>query len=581
MASNKTRDGEGPQRAMLGWLLGRARPASFWIGLSAGLGIAGGFLIVAQAALFSRIIHRAAMEGAGPEALTPLFLLAAAVVLVRAVVGWGREFAGFNAGAKVREQIRSALLSRLFEAGPSLVSERRSGELASVVFDRTEALHGFFSLYLPQLAVAAAVPFTLAAFVLPVSWAAAGLLLLTAPMIPLFMILVGMGAEAVSQKHFAALERLSAHFLDVLQGLTTLKLFERSRSEADRLARSSEQYRRRTMKVLRIAFLSSAVLEFFASISIALVAVYLGLAYLGYLDFGLYGRSLTLAGGLFVLLLAPDFYLPLRELGVNYHVRAEAVGAAEDLRLLLEQKPSISKGRSLPEGEAFDIRFQDVSFAYTKNSLPLLERVEFTIHPGQKVFLLGASGEGKTTLLHLLLRFFSPDRGKILINGIRLEEFSAEDWRRQVSWVGQEPRLFDGSIRDNIRIGRPEAGDEKVEAAAAAAHVTEFAARLDRGLDAPVGEGGRRLSRGQAQRVALARAHLKAAPILLLDEPTAGLDAETEEQVADALALLCRGKTVLWVTHRLNAAARADRVFFLKSGGIHEGDPEHLLPAVQ
>jgi ATP-binding cassette subfamily C protein CydD len=561
----------------LRWLLSQARPAGPWLALAAGLGLAGGFLTVAQAALLARIFQQAAVDGAPLKSLLPMFLLCLAVILLRAGAGWGREEAGFAAGAKVRARIRSAMLERLFDLGPAVFAGCRSGDTAATVLERVEALQAFYARYLPQLAVAAAVPCTVLAAIFPISWAAGGLLLFTAPLIPFFMVLVGMGAEAVSQRHFDALGKLGAQFLDILQGIETLKRFGRSRERAESIARSSESYRRRTMAVLRIAFLSSAVLEFFASISIALVAVYLGLSYLGYLDFGLYGRALTLQSGLFILLLAPEFYLPLRELGAHYHARAEAVGAAGEIERVMAQAPRPVPGTATENAAAARIRFEKVCFSYAPEQTPVLQDVELSLCRGRRTVLMGPSGEGKTTLLFLLLQFLAPTGGRILVDGRPLSEMAPDTWRRQVGWVGQEPVLLSGTVRENIRLARPEATDAQIEAAAKMAHVSEFLPRLPGGIDGQVGEGGRLLSRGQAQRVALARVFLKDAPVLLLDEPQAGLDAETEQAVTTALQTLCRNKTVLWVTHRLAAVDPADRVLVVSDGQVREAGPGDLL----
>ena len=564
------------QTAVLRRLLSYAQNAYLWMGLSAGLGIAAGLLAVAQAALLARIFREVAAAKASVGSLAPLFFIALAVVGLRGAAGWGREEAGFAAGVRVRELLRTSLLERLYALGPAYRSSRKSAELSTAVFDRVEALHGFYARYLPQLIVAAAVPLAIFLFVFPISWAAGGLLLLTAPAIPLFMVLVGMGTEAVSQKHFEALGRLGARFLDVLQGLETLKRFGRSRGRAADLAESAEQYRRRTMSVLRIAFLSSAVLEFFASIAIALVAVYLGLSYLGYLNFGLYGRGLSLENGLFILLLAPEFYAPLRDLGTHYHARAEAVGAAVEIeRILKRQTAKPGRGR-VPEPFSGRIRFEGVSFSYPGQANPVLEGVDLELDRGRRTFLVGGSGEGKTTLLHLLLGFLLPTDGRILADGRPLWNISPDRWRKAVSWIGQEPRLFSGTHAENIRLGKPDASAAEVSAAARQAGIFEFVERLPAGFETAVGEGGRLLSRGQAQRVALARSILADAPVLLLDEPYAGLDAETEKTVDAALDRFCRGKTVLWATHRLSTIRPEDRVLVLEAGKVREADPKEL-----
>ena len=568
-------------RESMRWLYERSRPARGAICRAVLLGWAGGCAFIVQAFLLSRIIHGVVIEAWPREALTGLFVGLAAAILLRAVAGWLRETSGFAAGARVRAAVRMELLGRVAARGPAFTRQERTGALASVLVEQVEGLQGFYALYLPQLVLVILLPLTIAAAVFPVSWAAGLLLLATAPIIPLFTILVGMGAESVSQRHFQSLARMSAHFLDVLQGLATLKLFDRSREEADAIACVSADYRRRTMSVLYVAFLSSAVIEFFASLSIALVAVYLGMSYLGYLNFGLYGQPISLADGLFILLLAPEFFLPLRELGAHYHARARALAAAEEIRGVLQGPlPPTGGRRRLMSPEGIRLECRDLHFAYDAGRRPALKGVSLSLAPGSCISLVGGSGAGKSTLVSLLLGFITPDQGEILVNGAPLNDIDPGSWRRQVGWVGQNPVLFHGSLRENLLMGRPDAGEDRVTEAARAAGVLDFARRLPHGLDTPVGEQSVGLSRGEAQRVALARVFLKGGPVLLLDEPTAGLDADTERRVLDAIESFRVGRTVLTVTHRLSDIRRADRILVMEEGRIIEdGSPAGLLSA--
>ena len=569
-------------RQSMRWLYDQSRPARGAIVRTAALGWLAGLAVIAQAFCLSRIVHGVFIDARPREDVAGVFAALAAAVLVRAALAWLREASAFAAGERIRSLVRLRLLERVTARGPAFTRGEHTGALTSVLVEQVEGLQDFYALYLPQLALGVLLPLTIAAAVLPMSWAAGGLLLATAPLIPLFTILVGMGAENISQRHFQALARMSAHFLDVLQGLATLKLFGRSRDEAERIARVSADYRRRTMSVLRVAFLSSAVLEFFTSLSIALVAVYLGMSYLGYFSFGMYGRPLTLADGLFILLLAPEFFQPLRELGVHYHARAQALAAADRIRGLLEGPvPGMSGGALRPEA-AGGIRIQcrGLQLAYENGRRPALEGVRLDLAPGRPTALAGRSGAGKSTLVFLLLGFARPDRGEIVVNGVPLGEIDLGWWRRQVGWIGQNPVLFHGTIRENLRLGRPEAGDGEIVAAAREAGVLKFADRLPRGLDTPVGEQGSGLSRGEAQRVALGRVFLKNAPVLLLDEPCAGLDAETEHLVTAAIESLRAGRTVLTVTHRLADIQRADHILVLEQGRIvEEGSPADLMTA--
>jgi len=569
-------------RACTRWLYALGRRAAGRIALTVAIGWIIGAAAVLQASLLSRLIQAVVIDGLPVEALASDLALLGAALLGRALLTAGRELTGFAAGARVREHLRLEIVDRIFAAGPAYTRREESGALAGVLLEQVEAVHDFYALYLPQLALAALVPLTIAGAVFPVSWAAGAILLLTAPLIPFFTVLVGMGAESISQRHFQALGRMSAHFLDVLQGLPTLKLFGRSRAEGAEIARVSAEYRRRTMSVLRVAFLSSAVLEFFASLSIALIAVYLGTSFLGYFHFGTYGRPLTLADGLFVLLLAPEFYLPLRELGAHYHARAQAVGAAERIRATA-QAPLPHAGsarRPVPSGSVLNIACENLWFGYGEGRPAALQGVDLELRTGRSVALVGGSGAGKSTLLFLLMGFLQPQRGEIRVDGCSLCEMDLRAWRARIAWLGQNPILFCGSIADNIRLGRPDAAPDAVRSAAARAGVLEFARELPDGLATEVGELGAGLSRGQAQRVALARALVRDAPLVLLDEPTAGLDADTERRVLDAIDGLRQDRAVLTVTHRLADIHRADCIYVLEAGRIVEaGSHADLMAA--
>jgi ATP-binding cassette subfamily C protein CydD len=568
-------------RPTIRWLRQQVRGARSWLALAVGLGTGSGLLLILQARLLSHIVQGVFIEDISPESMSAVFLTLAGVFLARAVLAWAREMSAFQVGVLVRNKVRMDLVLQIMQCGPSYTSRQQTGALASTIMEQVEGLHDFFAFYLPQLALAVFVPGAILAAVFPISWAAGGLLLVTAPLIPIFMVLVGMGAESISQRHFQSLARLSAHFLDVLQGLTTLKLFGRSRDEAQAVARAAADYRLKTMAVLRIAFLSSAVLEFFSAIAIALVAVFLGTTFLGYVHFGLYGKTLTLADGLFILLLAPEYFLPLRELGSHYHARARAVGAAEEILAVL------SASRPGPDGKlALDtktpprIRFDDVQVAFENGRRPALKGLSCQLNPGEHVVVVGSSGAGKSTALNVLLGFLRPDHGTVMINEMSLADLSLESWRSQVAWIGQQPVLFYGSVRGNILLGRPQATPVEVQQAARQARVLDFTRDLPAGLDTLVGEQGLGLSRGQAQRVALARAFLRNAPLLLLDEPTSGLDTENERLLLDAIQHLASGKTVVMVTHHLETIRKADRIMVLADGRIAEqGSYAELIAA--
>jgi ATP-binding cassette, subfamily C, bacterial CydD len=557
-------------KAALRWLRRRSRSARKWLLASIALGLTGGLLIVAQAWLISRIVQGTFMDGLEPARSAPLFGALIAVVALKAVTAWAREIAGFKAGAAVRSRVRGDLAAHLVAVGPAGINPLPSGRLVSSALEQVEALQNFVARYVPQLALAALLPLVILVYIFPISWAAGAILLVTAPLIPAFMILVGMGAESISQRHFQALSRMSAHFLDVLRGLPTLKLFGQSKAQAAKIESVARQYRRRTMAVLRVAFLSSAVLEFFSTIAIALVAVYLGMYYLGYLHFGDFGRPINFAGGFFILLLAPDFFLPLRELGIHYHARADAVGAAEEILKLFDLPRAGGRpvqGRTTITAPA-SIRFESVSVDYGSPARAGVENICFTLNQGEQVAVVGASGAGKSTLIHLLLGFIRPGSGRILFDGRPMDDLAREDWRRRIAWIGQNPMLFSGSIKDNIVLACPDAGAERIAQAARYAGVAEFAAQKADGLDSAVGEQGRALSMGQAQRVALARAFLKDAPLLLLDEPTASLDTGTEARILADLKRWSRGRTVFMATHRPAPLALVDRILILQQGRL-------------
>jgi ATP-binding cassette subfamily C protein CydD len=518
----------------------------------------------------SKIIHEAFIDGLSRTILSPLFMMLCVLVILRAILAWAKEVSGFHAGAGVRQEIRMALMQHICAMGPVHPGRPHSGALSTAVVDQVEALQAFYAYYLPQLALAVSIPAAIVAFVFPISWAAGGLLVLTAPLIPFFMVLIGMGAENISQKHFQALSRMSAHFLDILQGIATLKLLSRSQSTEASIAKVSDEYRVRTMKVLRVAFLSTAVLELASSLSIALIAVYLGTTYLGYAHFGLYGQTLTLKQGLFILVLAPDFYLPLRELGIHYHARAEAMGAAKEILSILNQPSAtaIAGHRQIEASTPLTVDFENIGFAWNSTQAPVFQNIHLTLSPGEHVALVGESGAGKTTLMNLLLGFMQPDQGQVVVNGIPLPELAEDMWRQKISWVGQHPMLFHGTIAGNIGMGMEGATPRDIEQAAHSARVLEFTRRLPLGLETEIGEHGWGLSRGQAQRVALARVFLKNAPILLLDEPTAGLDIETAQKVMQAISLFSENRTLLLLTHRLEHVRDVDRVLVMEKGAI-------------
>ncbi|MGL4965817.1 MAG: thiol reductant ABC exporter subunit CydD [Inquilinus sp.] len=554
-------------RAAGRWLKRQAGLARRPIGLTAAAGVAQGLCGVAQAGLIAWILQRAVMEGAGLSDLWPLFAALLAAALLRAGAAWTWEALGAVAATQVKTRLRRQILDRVHALGPTWRAERQTGDLAVTLIERIEALDGYYARFLPQSRVASILPILILAAVYPIDWVSGVILTIAGPFVPLMMALIGMKAADESRKQFRTLARMSAYFLDRLQGLATLRLFGRAEAEVDNIALAADAFRDRTMRVLRIAFLSSASLEFFASVAVAVVATYVGLGLLGHIGWGT-APNLTLFSGLFVLLMAPDFFQPLRLLAAYYHDRVAAIGAAEGLAEVLDGPAEAPVGGlPMPEGD-LDIVFDTVSVAFDGGARSAVRGVSLRIAPGDHVALVGMSGAGKSTLLSLLLGFRRPDAGRVLVNGVDLAEIDPEELRRRIAWIGQAPVLFHGTLRDNIRLGRPEADDAAVERAAAEARVTEFAAALPQGLDTPVGERGIGLSGGQAQRVALARAFLKDAPLVLLDEPTAALDRDTEAEILESIRRLARGRTVVVATHSPAAMAIADRRILLDQGRV-------------
>ncbi|MGL5386921.1 MAG: heme ABC transporter permease/ATP-binding protein CydD [Serratia sp. (in: enterobacteria)] len=556
------------QHQLTRWLKTQSTLAQRWLRLSMLLGLASGILIVAQAWLLASLLHALIIEHQPRAELVSSFIWLAATFALRAFLSWLRERVGFICGQVIRQRMRSQVLDKLQQLGPAWIQGKPAGSWASIIVEQIEDMQDYYSRYLPQMYLAVFIPLLILITVFPINWAAGFILLATAPLIPLFMALVGMGAADANRRNFVALARLSGNFLDRLRGLDTLRLFNRGQAETDRIARSSEDFRQRTMEVLRLAFLSSAVLEFFASISIAVVAVYFGFSYLGELDFGSYGTGVTLFAGFLVLILAPEFFQPLRDLGAFYHAKAQAVGAAEALETFLAAVgEQVGNGaQTLNSEEPLTVQARGLEIL-SPNGVLLAGPLDFTLLPNQRIALVGLSGAGKSSLLNLLLGFL-PYRGSLLINGIELRELAAVNWRQQLGWVGQNPHLPARTLRDNILLGYPQASEGQLQQAVEQAYVSEFLPHLPKGLETDLGDGAARLSVGQAQRVAVARALLSPRRLLLLDEPAASLDAHSERLVMQALNAASHQQTTLLVTHQLEDTEDYDQIWVMDSGKI-------------
>jgi ATP-binding cassette subfamily C protein CydD len=536
-----------------------------------GLGITSGWLTVLQAACFARIVASVFWEKQGLKEVFSLLALLLVVICLRAILSLFSEIFANRTAARIKEDLRQRLLAHLFSLGPIRAKEERTGELVNVLVEGIESLETYFAGYVPQLALAALVPLSILGFILPLDLLSGFILLVTAPLIPLFMILIGKWADSLSQKQWEALSRMSAHFLDVLQGLTTLKIFGRSKGQLEVIARVSDRFRETTLGVLRIAFLSALALELLSTLSTALVAVALGLRLI-------YGQ-IHFEQAFFILVLAPEFYLPLRLLGSRFHAGIAGVSAARRIFEILETPvPAGSSDRpggiQVPAAgyspQGMEVALENVFFHYDQAQSPVLRGASFQLLPGESVILTGASGSGKSTIVNLLLGLLQPDSGHIRFDGILHSAMPAETIRGRMAYVPQNAHLFYGSVVDNIRLGYPSASEEEVIEAARQAGAHAFIKALPAGYATKVGEGGLALSGGQVQRLALARAFIRKASLLILDEATAGLDEENEAKIYATLEKFKPWCTVLLITHRLDLAARADRVLILNQGRILE-----------
>jgi ATP-binding cassette subfamily C protein CydD len=541
-----------------------------------GLGWLAGFVLVFQAWYLARVINDVFLEGSTLPQVRPLFLVLLVLSLARAGLSWGSEVTASRVTGRVKTDLRERLSAHLLALGPAYTHGERSGELTNTVVEGVEALDAYFSQYLPQLALATLVPLTILLFVFPRDTLTGLVLLLTAPLIPIFMILIGNVAEQMTRRQWTSLSRMSAHFLDVLQGLTALKLLGRSLDQIQTIAQISDQFRRATLGVLRVAFLSALVMEMVAAISTAVVAVEVGLRVL-------YGR-MVFEEAFFILLLAPEFYLPLRNLSTRFHASMAGVEAAQRIYEVLwvkaeaKVKAKVGAEDDLDLNLSLNLNLNNIHYAYDDGERPALRGISFQIAPGQKVALVGPSGAGKSTVAHLLLRFIEPDGGTITVDGVPLQHVPIRTWRAQVAWVPQNHYLFHASVAENIRLARPDAGLDEVVWAAEQAHAHDFIRALPQGYDTLVGERGARLSGGQAQRIALARAFLKDAPLLVLDEATANLDPEDQARIQDSMERLMGGRTALFIAHRLPTVYRADQIVVMADGrAVEAGTHKTLL----
>lgn len=556
------------QTELVRWLKQHSTSAKRWLRISMLLGVVSGLLIIAQAWFLAVILQALIMEHTPREQLLTPFILLLAVFVLRALLTVIRERVGFRCGQVVRQEVRNMVLNKLQALGPVWVKGKPAGSWATIVLEQIEDMQEYYSRYLPQMYLAGIIPIMILIAIFPFNWAAALILFATAPLIPIFMALVGLGAADANRRNFVALGRLSGSFLDRLRGLDTLRLFFREKAEVQQIRESTEDFRSRTMEVLRMAFLSSGVLEFFASISIAIVAVYFGFSYLGELNFGSYGLPVTMFAGFLALILSPEFFQPLRDLGTYYHAKAQAVGAAESLVTLLESdgEQKTETGDKTPQDKPIQIEANKLEI-YSHDGQRLVGPLDFTIEPQQRIAVVGQSGAGKSSLLNLLLGFL-PYKGSIKINGDELKELCPDKWRALIGWVGQNPHLPEQTLIENICLGKPTASEAEIQQAIDDAYVSEFLPMLPDGLNTRLGDYAARLSVGQAQRVAVARTLLKPSRILLLDEPAASLDVHSEKRVMHTLNQLAQQQTTIMVTHLLEETVNYDQIWVMANGQI-------------
>lgn len=528
--------------------------------------LAAGALLVWQAATLAALLDRAIVHGEAASALLPGLALIAALILARALVSALGEAVALRAAERIKLWLRSHLFAGLLARPPVWTDQRSSGALSTTLVEQVDAIEGFFARFYPAMIQATLLPLAFAAVALSFDWLVALLFIVTAPLIPVFMALVGWGAEAATERQADALSRLGGRFADRLAGLVTLKLFGRAEAETKAMHLAGEELRIRTMRVLRIAFLSSAVLELFAALGVAGVALYVGLTLLGLI--GIH-PGLGYGAGLFLLLLAPEVYNPLRLLAVHYHDRAAAKAAMVEIARQFGEAVADEPAAAPPAVPAGGgIVAAGLTLATPDRSRVIVDGLDFTAPYGASIAILGGSGGGKTTLLEALARL-RPYRGRITIGGADLAAIGEEALRRDVAFLPQRPRLFHGTIAENIRLGRPDADDTEVARAALIAGVDLFADRLADGLATMIGEKGFGLSGGEAQRVALARIYLRDPRVIFLDEPTAHLDAATESRVIDGLLAFAAGRTLVVATHSLALAARMGEVLRLAGGRLH------------
>lgn len=538
--------------------------------VSTGMGLLGTLCFILQTFAFARSVQLVVVERAGLGAVVPWLLIFGGIIGIRALCTYLAGWLSARGALRIQQQARRTMLDVLFAADSSLpkLGEPQTAETVHTLLEQVDALEPYYARYIPQLWLTILTPAVLLLVVIPINWLVGLILMLATPIIPFYMALIGMEAEAKSRQHIEMLRLLSATFLDYLQGIPTLKALGSTGRASRQIAEASHELGRRSMHVQRIAFLSSAVLEFFSTFAIAIIATYIGLTLLNYLQIGAGLANMSLQTGLFLLLLAPAYFQPLRVFAAAYHDRANALAAVEHLVPFLASGRDARKRNEIKNNihDVERIEFQDVTLHYPGRTIPTFQELHFSMRAGQKIALVGPSGSGKSSLLSLVSGHTQPTSGKVLVNGRALDETT----RIQISWIGQRPYLFPGTLAENIALGQPERSREEIEQAAYRAGVMQFAGKLPAGLNTKIGERGSGLSGGEAQRIALARAFLKNAPLLILDEPTAHLDTTTEAELIETMETLMADRTVLLATHSPALLTLCNRVLHIDNGTITE-----------
>ncbi len=539
------------------------------------LGIISGVLVavfvILQSKLIATIVNSVFLAKGSLNTVAKIIFLFFAVSLLKSISISAQKYFSAKATETIKTKLRTSLVNKIFRIGPTFTSDNLSGEVNNTITEGVDKLDAYFRSYLPQVFLSAIVPILILIFVFPIDWISGFVFLLTAPVIPFFMVLIGEKASSLSKKQWKTLSFLSSHFFDVIQGLTTLKLFGQSKNQIKRISEISDEFRKTTLGVLKIAFLSALVLELLSTISIAIISVEIGLRLL-------YGK-MEFVNAFFVLLLAPEFYLPLRVLGSSFHAGIDGVTASKSIFKILdkEETENLPLDKNKFEKRKFTIELKNVSFKYESDNYAL-KKINLNIKSGEKIALVGKSGAGKTTLVNLIMKFIEPTDGEIFVNGIRYNSISRESWLENIAFLSQNPYLFNSSIKENIKLGNSDATDSDIKAAAEFAGIDRFIESLPKGYETIISENATSLSGGEAQRIALARAILKDAPILILDEPTANLDPEVEEEIENRINEFAQNKTVIIIAHRLNTIRRANKIIVMQNGEIVEkGSHDELL----